>query len=48
LQLEAEGRCAFDEIQIVQLGIWDSPEGPSPEPRMPITRRPKIWLPSDH
>jgi hypothetical protein len=48
LQLESIGTFAFDEMSIIYGALEDFPEGPSAEPRIPISRRPKIRLPLDH
>jgi hypothetical protein len=48
LQLEAISTFAFDEVSNIYGAPEDFPEGPSPEPKIPISRRPKIRLPLNH
>jgi hypothetical protein len=45
LQFEVASGLGFDEIQIARIGIGDLPQGPSPEPRIPIKKRPDILPP---
>jgi len=47
LQIEAMNMHAFD-LMSIYIGLEEQPEGPSPEPKMPISRRPRIRLPLDH
>jgi hypothetical protein len=47
LQTGAMNMRAFD-LMSIYIGLEEQPEGPSPEPKMPISRRPRIRPPLDH